>query len=228
MSVIPEAVHVHAPQELVDGGQGATSRGERILELAAVLLLSVATVFIAWSGYQAAKWSGRQAERYAQASTARALANRSSTTAGQERLQDLLNFNRWLETSTEGNEQLTSPLRRRFRPEFVPAFNAWLAEDPIHNGRRSPARCRFPQYKLADAEKADRLERLGDHRFDQAKDATENADKYIFGTVFFAAVLFFAGISMRFNWRPMRTTVLVLAACFLAYGAVQLARLPTL
>ena len=85
-----------------------------------------------------------------------------------------------------------------------------------------------PQYKLADGEKADRLELLGDHRFDQAKDATENADKYIFGTVFFAAVLFFAGISMRFNWRPMRTTVLVLAACFLAYGAVQLARLPTL
>ena len=107
MSAIPEAVHVHAPQELVEGRQGGTSPGERTLELAAVLLLSVATVFIAWSGYQAAKWSGRQAERYAQASTARALANRSSTTAGQERLQDLLNFNRWLETSTEGNQQLT-------------------------------------------------------------------------------------------------------------------------
>jgi hypothetical protein len=33
---------------------------------------------------------------------------------------------------------------------------------------------------------------------------------------------------MRFAWRPMRTTVLVLAACFLAYGGLQLARLPTL
>ena len=58
----------------------------------------------------------------------------------------------------------------------------------------------MPQYKLANFEKADHLEAIGDHRFEEAKDATEHADSYIFGTVFFAAVLFFAGISMRFNW----------------------------
>ena len=52
--------------------------------------------------------------------------------------------------------------------------------------------------------KADRLERLGDRRFEQGKEATEHADDYIFVTVFFAMVLFFAGISMRFDWSPMR------------------------
>jgi hypothetical protein len=86
----------------------------------------------------------------------------------------------------------------------------------------------MPQYRLANLVKADRLETLGNERFNQAKDASEHADYYIFGTVFFAAVLFFAGISMRFVWVPMRVTVLVLALVLLTYGAVQLASRPTL
>src|SRR5437660_3446035 len=103
---------------------------ERFLELIAAILLSLATVGIAWSGYQAARWSGLQSRRYAQASTARSQANRASTAASQNRLQDLLNFNRWLEVSTEGNQELTTLYQNRFRAEFRPAFEAWRAQDP--------------------------------------------------------------------------------------------------
>ncbi len=122
---MPEAVHVHLPHELNEGSHPPVLRRERLFELAAVLLLSVATVCIAWSGYQAAKWSGLQARRYAQASTARALANRAATLGGQERLQDLTNFNRWLELTTQPtqvNLELAELYNRRFRPEFRPAF----------------------------------------------------------------------------------------------------------
>jgi hypothetical protein len=224
---MPEHVHVHAPHELTEESH-SVSRRERILEFVAVFLLSVATVCIAWSGYQAAKWSGHQARHYAQASTARALANRASTLGGQERIQDLLNFNRWLEVSTDGNTSLTQLYERRFRPEFVPAFKAWVAQDPINNTAAIATPLLMPQYKVANFEKADALERLGDKRFDQAKEATEHADAYIFATVFFAAVLFFAGISMRFNWIAMRLTVLGLSAVFLAYGIYHLLSLPTL
>ena len=42
-------------------------------------MLSLATVAIAWSGYQAARWSGLQAEKYTQASTARSQANRAAS-----------------------------------------------------------------------------------------------------------------------------------------------------
>ncbi len=222
-----EHVHVHAPHELTEETHATSSR-ERILEFAAVLLLSIATVCIAWSGYQAAKWSGLQARHYGEASTARALANQSSTLGGQERIQDLLNFNRWLEVTTDGNTQLADLYRRRFRPEFIPAFTAWLAQDPLNNTSALASPLLMPQYKLADLENADALERQGDTRFDQAKDATDQADAYIFGTVFFAAVLFFAGISMRFQWIAMRLSVLVLSAIFLGYGIFHLATLPAL
>jgi hypothetical protein len=224
---MPEHVHVHAPHELTEESHAMSSR-ERVLEFVAVLLLSVATVCIAWSGYQAAKWSGHQSRDYAQASTARALANRASTLGGQERIQDLLNFNRWLEVSTDGNTLLAQLYERRFRPEFRPAFRAWVAQDPIRNTTAIATPLLMPEYQVANFAKADRLERLGETRFEEAKEATEHADSYIFATVFFAAVLFFAGISMRFNWLAMRLTVLGLSAVFLIYGVIHLAGLPAL
>jgi hypothetical protein len=49
---------------------------------------------------------------------------------------------------------------------------------------------------------------------------TERADDYIFATVFFATVLFFAGISMHVAWWPMRLTVLTLGAMSFLYGLV--------
>src|SRR4249919_855468 len=129
---MPEHVHVHAPHELGEPGEHTSAR-ERWLEIAAALLLSLATLGIAWSGYQATKWSGLQARRYTQASAARSLANRASTLAAQDRTQDLLNFNRWLEVTTDGNTQLADLYQRRFRDEFRPAFERWLADDPLHN-----------------------------------------------------------------------------------------------
>jgi hypothetical protein len=224
---MPEHVHVHAPHELGEPGEHNSAR-ERWLEIAAALLLSLATLGIAWSGYQAAKWSGLQARRYTQASTARSLANRASTLAAQDRTQDLLNFNRWLEVATEGDTQLATLYERRFRDEFRPAFERWLADDPLHNVNAIPSPLREKNYVLANAVKADKLEKLGDVRFDQGKDATEHADDYVFVTVFFAVVLFFAGISLRFAWLPMRILILGLGTALLIYGAVRLGTLPAL
>jgi hypothetical protein len=223
---MPEHVPVHAPHELSEPAASVSGR-ERWFEMAAVLLLSLATLGIAWSGYQAARWSGLQARSYAQASTARALANRASTLGGQERIQDLLNFNRWLEETTMGDSQLADLYFRRFRDEFRPAFDAWQAQDPVHNPSAAASPLRMPQYRLANLEKADRLERIGDRRFEQGKEATEHADAYIFATVFFATVLFFAGISMRFAWTPMRLVVLGLGFLAFFYAAIRVLSLPT-
>jgi hypothetical protein len=223
-----EHVHVHAPHELTEGGAGSTSRAERVMELVAAILLSLATLGIAWSGYQGAKWNGRQAREYAQANTARNLANRAETDGDQERTQDLLNFNRWLEVTTEGNQTLADLYVRRFRPEFLPAFEAWLATDPLNNPAAEASPLREPEYKVADLEESDRLEREGTEHFEAGKDATENTDSYVLTTVFFAAVLFFAGISMRFVWQRMRVVVLVLATLSLVYAFVLVASRPIL
>jgi hypothetical protein len=222
-----EHVHVHAPHELTESHGDSTTRRERVLELIATILLSLATLGIAWSGYQAARWNGRQAREYAQANTARNLANRSATTGAQNRTQDLLNFNRWLEVQTEGDQQLADLYQRRFRPEFLPAFEAWLAEDPLNNPAAEASPLRVPQYHVAALEKSDRLETEGTEHFEHGKEATERTDSYVLSTVFFASVLFFAGISMRFSWLQMRMVILGLGALCLAYALIRIAALPT-
>jgi len=223
---MPENVHVHAPHELAEPGE-ATGRREKVLEIVAALLLSIATVGIAWSGYQAARWSGIQARRYTQASAARSLANRASTVAALQRTQDLLNFNRWLEVSTTGDAQLAALYERRFRPEFLPAFEAWVASDPVHNPKAESSPLRVPEYKLAEQAKSNRYEAIADRRFEQGKHATEVADRYVFITVIFAVVLFFAGISLRFGWYPMRIVILGLGTGLLVWSAVRMFELPT-
>ena len=84
-----------------------------------------------------------------------------------------------------------------------------------------------PNYKIANFEKADALERTADRHFEAGKEATEHADNYIFATVFFAAVLFFSGISMRFQWKLMRSIVLLLALMCFVYGGIKVLSLPT-
>ncbi len=220
-----ESVHVHAPHEFNESSRTASGR-ERRWELVATVMLAVATLGIAWSGYQAARWSGLQSLRYAQGNSARAEANRASTLAGQDRLRDLLNFNRWLEVSTEGNQTLADLYRRRFRPEFLPAFNAWLAQDPLHDQAAVASPLDLPQYRPAGFVRADRLERVADERLAQGEDSTTHTDDYVLTTVFFAAVLFFAGISLRFEWERLRVAVLVLGLVFLVYALVRIGALP--
>jgi hypothetical protein len=224
---VSEHVHIHAPEELTHPDRPRPG-AERWYELYAAILLALATLGIAWSGYQAARWSGLQSRRYAQASTARSEANRSSTLASQDRQQDLLNFNRWLEVSTNGNQPLAALYERRFRPEFLPAFKAWQAQDPLKNPNAVASPLNMPQYVLANAVKSDQLERVGNQRFDEGKDATDHTDSYVLTTVFFASVLFFAGISTRFDWVKVRVGVLAFATLGLAYGSFRIFTLPYL
>ena len=96
------------------------SQRERILELGAVLLMSLAAVATAWSGYQAARWSGEQAQGYAKASATRIKSQQAATHSGQVRIDDLLYFNGWLNAHETGNRQLAAIYLRRFRRSSSP------------------------------------------------------------------------------------------------------------
>src|SRR3954464_1491811 len=153
-------VHVHAPHELSEPRE-AVARGERTLELCAVLLLSLTTLATAWSGYQAARWSGDQSQKYAQASTTRIRAQRQSTAAGQLRIDDLLLFNGWLDAHDRGADPLppppppgvpAPPSERRCRAAFRPAFDAWRAQTAI------PGPLYMRQYKPVEIARARALD----------------------------------------------------------------------
>jgi len=191
-----------------------------------VLLLALTTLATAWCGYQAAKWSGEQSQHYARASTTRIKALNASTRAGQLRIDDLGYFNGWLEARESGNTQLAAIYRRRFRPEFVPAFRAWIAQRPFTNPRAIPGPLYMPQYRPADLALSAKLDAAADELYKEGTEAKSNDDRYILATLFFAAVLFFAGISLRLDWRPLRAVVLALGLALLLSGIGFVLTLP--
>jgi hypothetical protein len=222
-------VHVHAPHELSehdDAPDKAPKRRERIMELGAVLLLSVTTVATAWSGYQAARWSGEQSQHFAKASATRIKAQSEATRAGQLRIDDLLLFDEWLDAHDAGKRDLAATYRRRFRPEFLPAYRAWLAQRPFTNPRAVPGPLYTTAYRPAALTRARELDAMADDQYEEGTQAKTNDDKYILSTEFFAAVLFFAGISLRVDWQPLRIAVLCLGGEMLLGGAVFVATLP--
>jgi hypothetical protein len=222
---MPEHVHVHVPEELAEGLEGNTTR-DRFLEFAAVFLMAIATVGIAWSGYQAATWSGALAKSYAAANSEHEHATQTGSLGGQERLEDLEDFNRWLEATAKGDSTLASLYLRRFRPEFRTAFDAWVANEPLTQADAPPSPLFVDEYRPKHEVQTRRLEQQAEQHFEQGKAETRNADDYVFNTVLLAAVLFFGGISLRFRWSLMREVVLLIGALFLIVGLFETVRLP--
>ena len=73
--------------------------------------------------------------------------------------------------------------RERFRAEFAPAFEAWLALDPANNPDAPDTPFGMPEYELSRAEDADRLEREAEAAFAEGRAANQQSDDYILNAV---------------------------------------------
>ena len=201
-------------------------RTERWLEVMAAIMLGVVAVATAWSGYQGARWGGIQSMKYTEAAAKRVESTRADTLAGQNRLYDISLFNQWLDATYHGETALASAYEKRFRPEFRPAFEAWLATDPRNNPNAPPGPLYMPEYKLSLAEQADQLEAEAAATFNEGKAAYEQSGAYVLNTVFLATVLLFITLAQRFQWIPVRVVILFIALGMLLVGLYRLFTFP--
>jgi hypothetical protein len=224
-----EMVHAHPPEALIEGRErshAAPDRVERRLELGAVVLMAIATPATAWCGYQAALWSGDLSHSFASAAVTRMQAVQSSTQGGQRRIDDLLYFNHWLDAQEAGDTELADLYRRRFRAEFVPVFEVWMAQRPFSNPEAIAGPLHMREYRLPEQVRSDELHAASGEHFEHGTQAKTNADRYILATVFMASVLFFAGISLRLDWRRLQIAVLAMACTLLVGGGAFVLTLP--
>jgi hypothetical protein len=196
------------------------------LEILSVVILSVASLAAAWSGYQSAGWSGEQARLHDEATNARMDSMKYTLIAQQLFLLDLEKFNLYAIAVAGGNTALAGFQVRQFRDEFQPAFDAWLALDPLNNPDAPASPLLMPEYQSPESEEAERLSEVSEQLVEEGHEASETSDEYILTTVFLAAVLFFVGISSRINWLPARTALVAVGVVMLIFALVELARLP--
>jgi hypothetical protein len=179
-------------------------------ELAATVLLALATVATAWSAYQSRTWTGEQSQGYSHATAARIAVNREAAVANRQVQIDVATFIQWINAAKEHRPELAAFYRARFRDEFKPAFAAWLATKPFTNPAAPDTPFAMPEYRLKASTQADSLESKAAADSLRAKDANQRADNYMLAVVLFASSLFFAGISTKLETTSLRTTLLAL------------------
>lgn len=204
-----------------DADKPAAGRGEQALELVATVLIAVAAVATAWAGYQSARWSGEQAKAYSRANATRLESTRASALANAQTQIDVATFVQWVDAFALGRDELEEFYFARFRDEFRPAVEAWVATRPRFDPDAPLTPFAMPEYRLAAREEADRLEAEATAASDDATRSNQRSDNYVLAVVLFATSLFFAGISTRLPSTQSRATVLVLG-CVVFVGTLAL------
>lgn len=196
------------------------SRSERRVEIFATALLAFAALATAWASYQGSLWDGNQSSNYSQAAAARTDAAQKGTEANQFRLADLSVFENYIDASVNGNTAVADFYRARFRDEFKPAYRAWVALDPRNNPDAPASPLTMPEYQLASQHEANDLAKQGEAKFTEGERANHISDVYTASTLFFAAALFFAAISERFDYQRARFSLLAISCIGLIAGIV--------
>jgi hypothetical protein len=212
---------------------GAEAEGRRAgahlhdrAELLATVLLAIAAVATAWSSYQSARWSGVQANEYSRASAARIESTKAASAAGQQSEVDVLTFTQWVNAYAAGEKRLERFYFDRFRSEFKPALQAWIATHPLQNPDAPPTPFAMPEYRLANEVEAEALQVKAEADSTSAQQANQRADNYVLAVVLFAAALFFAGISTKLRVPKQRISVLALGYALFLGTAIWVLTFP--
>ena len=201
-------------------------RKDHWLDIMATLLLALAAIATAWATYQSSVWRGNQAKAQSASIAARVESTREADVANRQAEIDVALFIQWVDAFARGDDELTDFYRTRFREEFVPAFEAWVATRPRQNPDAPRSPFAMPDYQLAATTKAAELEELAAAKGLEVQRDIERADRYMLAVVLFAVALFFAALSTKLKSRDMRLTLLGLGWILFLGTAIWLATQP--
>jgi hypothetical protein len=196
------------------------------VQICEAALLAIVTLTAAWAGYSAAKWSTESRVDIAKASSLGNLATRDFLTATTLRNFDASTFNAWFIAFTLNSPQKEAIAVRRFRPQFLIAFNAWMATDPLHNPAAPPGPTYMPQYQLPQQSQANALDNEAAAKFVDGNQAGLINDNYVRITVLLAVVLFLVGIGSSFKLKGVRYALIGFGSVLLVFSVVLIAQQP--
>lgn len=208
-----------------------TSRsGQAALAIAAAVLLGIAAVLTAWSAYRESLTSDLVLKNYSEQQATLSLANDSYIRSGQERQQELSIFLQAAVASSEGNIDLAEYLTEQVMSEEVYAVFTWWLELP---GKSTPPTPFVPE-NPAFADLPSEILFAEGQAYDSdaesfrlaAEEADATADRFDLANVFFAVVLFVAGLATVVQRRGIQIGFLVLGSVGLIAGLAFLISTP--
>jgi len=190
----------------------AQRRSDR-LEILFTVIMAMAAIATAWAGFESSKWGSLQSQLNIQAAAQRAQANRMFAEAGQLRSLDAIVFTQWLNAlnveiqadpsafPTDGyvprENSVSAFIHARFRKEFRPAFDAWVAQRPLRNPDAPGTPFEMAEYRLASQSEAEELLAGAEAKATEAMDLSHISENYVRIGVMFALVLFFVAVGNK-------------------------------
>lgn len=195
-------------------------------EIVATVVLALAAVATAWSSYQATRWNGEQAKASSRANALRIEAARAQGLAETQTGVDVATFIQWVDATAHDDADLAEFYTDRFRAEFQPAFEAWLATDPLTNPDAPRTPFAVEEYQLAAAAEAERLDGEAEEMAAAVRRNIQRAANYVLGVVLFAVALFFAGMSAKLRGAGPRLALLIVGCLVFVGTAAWIATFP--
>ena len=180
------------------------------IELAAAVLLALATIIAAWSAYQSTRWGGEQAAASNGALAARTAASQATTLFAGQTQVDVQLWVLWLQQRQTQETDAMGFVEDRFREEFKPAFAAWVAQVPASE---VPPGTPFDmaEWTSEARDEAERLNVEAEASAAEAARANQLGDNFVLTAVLMASVLFFAGVGTKLKGRGVRLFMLLIA-----------------
>ncbi|MHC1764536.1 MAG: hypothetical protein AB9869_09540 [Verrucomicrobiia bacterium] len=164
------------------------------IQIARVLVLSLATVASAWCAFQSARWTRLGGAEHARAAQAGRQATEKRVEATQILSFHALMFIQFLAAHENGNQRLAEFLRARFGPVLKPAVEAWLKSEPMKNPAAPESPFKMAEYLQPELQAARQFDDQLQQHLQAASAAGRNGNSYVLLTVLFASVLFFGSL----------------------------------
>ena len=203
------------------------SQKRRWIEPVVAVLMSLATLSTAWSSYQSAAWTRRSNRLMNEANWLERRAALLDVQGSQALAMHAAIFMQIIGAQHAGNQKLADFYEQRLAPDAKKAYEAWLAQKPFENPSADPHPFVPALYEMRGAAEAAKARADATQRVTEARDAGNSSGQFLANTVLFAAVLFFAAMTAKFEQRRVRLLTIILTVALFGFAAVRTLLLPT-
>src|SRR5436309_12250691 len=197
-----------------------------LVEPIVALLMALATLSTAWCSYQSAAWTRKSNRLMNEFNALERRAGLQTVQGMQQVTIHTAMFMQMLAAQQAGNEKLVNFYVERFPPDVRKAYDAWLAQKPFENPKAAPHPFVPKLYEVPGTREAAEANAKAANSLQEARNAGTVSGQYLANTVLFAAVLFFASASGKFEQRRVRVLAFAFAVAVFAFAVIRTTMLP--
>src|SRR5436309_5890205 len=190
------------------------------------LLMALATLSTAWCSYQSAAWTRKSNRLINEFNALERRAGLLNVQGVQQATIHAAMFMQLLAAQQAGNEKLANFYVERFPPNARKAYDTWLAQKPFENPNADPHPFVPRLYEVRGTREAAEASANAANSLQEARRAGNVSGQYRANTVLFAAVLFFASASGKFEQRRVRVVAFAFAVAVFAFAVIRTVMLP--